>query len=45
MLPETLAEDQFGIAFRENDIALGLEIQKILEEIISDGTGNTISTK
>ena len=45
ILNETLATDQLGVGFRENDIALGLEIQTLFEELIADGTAKSISLK
>ena len=44
-LTEILATDQFGVAFRNNDIALGLEVQRIMDEMIEDGTAEAISRK
>jgi ABC-type amino acid transport substrate-binding protein len=44
-LTEDLGAEQYGIGFRDDDIALGLEVQKILDEMIADGTAGEISTK
>lgn len=45
VLEETLEAEKYGIGFRNEDIALGLEVQKILDEMISDGTAAEISAK
>ena len=45
ILDEELAIDRFGIGFRLNDIALGLEVQKIMDGMIADGKAAEISIK
>ncbi|MDP4119526.1 MAG: transporter substrate-binding domain-containing protein [Bacillota bacterium] len=45
VLNEKLATEQYGVGFRKGDIALGLEVQKQLDSMISDGTAAKISTK
>ncbi len=45
VLSEDLGTEKYGIGFRNNEIALGLEVQKILDEMIADGTAKTISEK
>ena len=45
VLDENLGVEDYGVGIRKNDIALTNEINKLLEEIKSDGTANTISKK
>jgi len=45
VLSENLGAEEYGIGFRNADVALGLEVQRILEEMISDGTAAEISKK
>lgn len=45
VLEETLDAEEYGIGFRVGDIALGLEVQKMLDEMIADGTAAEISNK
>ena len=45
VLEDTLTEEQYGVGFRNEDIAFGLEVQKALDEIFSDGTGMELSQK
>ncbi len=45
VLEETLDAEEYGIGFRNTDIALGLEVQRLLEEMIADGTAAAISNK
>lgn len=45
VLEDTLAEEQYGVGFRNEDIAFGLEVQKALDEIFADGTGLELSEK
>jgi len=45
VLTETLDAEEYGIGFRNTDIALGLEVQRLLEEMIADGTAASISEK
>lgn len=44
-LSENLAIEEYGIGFRKQDVAFGLEVQRILEEMIADGTAGKISEK
>lgn len=45
ILPESLASEEYGVAFRKTDIALRDKVQTILEEMQADGTVPAISTK
>lgn len=45
VLPVTLASEEYGVAFRKNDVKLTAEVQKILEEMASDGTVAQICSK
>ncbi|MBQ7158554.1 MAG: amino acid ABC transporter substrate-binding protein [Treponema sp.] len=45
VLPEGLAPENYGVAFRKNDIKLTDAVQKTLEEMKADGTVEKISTK
>ena len=45
VLEEGLAPEEYGIAFRKNDIALTEKVQQTLEEMKADGTVERISTK
>ena len=42
ILSEGLANEEYGVAFRKNDVKLRDEVQKILEEMQNDGTVDTI---
>ena len=44
LLDESLASEEYGIAFRKQDVKLTNEVQKILEEMAADGTVDRIST-
>ena len=44
-LSESLASEEYGIAFRKNDIKLTNEVQSILEQMAADGTVAAISKK
>lgn len=44
-LTEDLGAEQYGVGFRNGDIAFGLEVQKYLDEMIADGTAAKISEK
>lgn len=44
-LSESLADEEYGVAFRKNDIALTEEVQKTLEEMAKDGTVAAICEK
>jgi polar amino acid transport system substrate-binding protein len=43
-LGETLTEEEFGIGFRKNDVALQQEVWKTLTGMVTDGTVAQIST-
>lgn len=45
VLSEALDAEKYGVGFRNGDIALGLEIQAKLDEMIADGTAAEISNK
>jgi len=45
VLEDSLDAEQYGIGFRNGDIALGLEVQKQLDAMIADGTAAEISEK
>ena len=45
VLSEGLAPEEYGIAFRKEDVKLTEEVQKILEEMAADGTVAKISEK
>jgi len=45
ILADALDAEQFGIGFRIDDIALGLEVQHILDEMAADGAAAEISKK
>lgn len=45
VLEEDLGAEQYGIGFRNKDIALGLEVQKQLDAMIQDGKAAAISQK
>lgn len=45
VLSEGLAPEEYGIAFRKEDVKLSEEVQKILEEMAADGTVAKISEK
>ncbi|MEG1849014.1 MAG: transporter substrate-binding domain-containing protein [Oscillospiraceae bacterium] len=44
-LAEDLGAEEYGIGFRNSDIALGLEVQKMLDAMIADGKAAEISEK
>ena len=44
-LSEDLGAERYGVGFRNDDIAFGLEVQKHLDEMIADGTAAQISEK
>ncbi|MEG1495865.1 MAG: transporter substrate-binding domain-containing protein [Clostridiales bacterium] len=44
-LEENLGAEEYGIGFRNEDVALGMEVQKHLDEMNADGTAATISKK
>ena len=44
-LEEDLGAEEYGVGFRNTDIAFGLEVQKLLDEMIADGTAAEISNK
>lgn len=43
VLPESLASEEYGIAFRKGDVALRDKVQAVLEEMQADGTVTSIS--
>lgn len=45
VLEDYFAEEEYGVGFRVGDIALGLEVQKHLDEMYTDGTLVEISKK
>ena len=45
VLTEDLGAEEYGVGFRNEDIALGLEVQKQLDAMISDGKAAEISEK
>lgn len=45
ILSDTLAPEEYGIAFSKKNVALRDEVQRILEEMQADGTVAAISTK
>lgn len=45
VLPDALAKEEYGVAFRKTDIALRDAVQKILNDMQKDGTIENISTK
>jgi polar amino acid transport system substrate-binding protein len=45
VLNDNLGIEDYGVGIRKNDTSLNAEIDKILEEIKTDGTANTISKK
>nr|MDD6334969.1 transporter substrate-binding domain-containing protein [bacterium] len=44
-LEESLAPEEYGVGFQKDAIALGNEVQRILDEMIADGKAAEISTK
>ena len=45
VMTEALDAEEYGIGFRNEDIALGVAVQGILDEMIADGTAAEISKK
>lgn len=45
VLDDVLAQEEYGIGMRKGDTALKNEIDKIIQEMIDDGTYKTISEK
>lgn len=45
VLDDALAPEEYGVGFRNADIALGLEVQKQIDAMIADGTAAGISEK
>jgi polar amino acid transport system substrate-binding protein len=45
ILPDGLAGEEYGVAFRKDDLKLRNEVQKILEQMQADGTVKGISEK
>ncbi len=44
-LEDALAEEQYGVGFRKEDIGFGLMVQQTLDEIFADGKGLELSKK
>ncbi|WP_343209262.1 transporter substrate-binding domain-containing protein [Anaerolentibacter hominis] len=44
-LSDTLAEEEYGVGFRKEDIAFGLKVQEVMDEMIEDGTALELSEK
>lgn len=45
ILDENFGGEEYGVGFRNEDIALGLEVQKMIDEMVADGTAKELSTK
>ena len=45
VLEENFGSENYAIGFRNEDIALGLEVQRILDEMVADGKAAEISEK
>ena len=45
VMQDSLDAEEYGIGFRNEDIALGMAVQNTLDEMIADGTAATISKK
>ncbi len=45
VLEEDFGAEEYGIGFRNEDIAFGLKVQEIMDEMLSDGTAAEISKK
>ena len=45
VMDESLDAEEYGIGFRNEDIALGVAVQQTLDEMIADGTAAEISKK
>lgn len=45
VLDQDLGAENYAIGFRKGDVALGLEVQKIIDEMIADGKAAEISNK
>ena len=45
VLSDKLAAEEYGIGFRKDDVALGMEVYRILDEMIEDGKAAEISNK
>jgi len=43
ILDEALSSEQYGVGFRKDDIALGLEVQKVFDQMLTDGTASKMS--
>ena len=44
-LTEDLGAEEYGVGFRKGDIAFGLEVQRIFDEMLVDGAAGAISTE
>ncbi|NCB04916.1 MAG: transporter substrate-binding domain-containing protein [Clostridia bacterium] len=42
-LSDTLAAEEYGVGFRNEDVALGLAVQGCMDEMLTDGTAEKIS--
>ncbi len=45
VLEDTLGMEEYGIAFRKEDVALGMAVQNTLDEMVADGTISELSEK
>lgn len=45
ILDENFGSEQYGIGFRQNDVAFGLEVQRIMDEMNDDGTSGELCKK
>jgi len=45
VLEENFGSEEYGVGFRKTDTALALEVQKILDEMVADGTAGKIATE
>ena len=45
VLEDNLGAEKYGIGFRKDDVALCMEVQKVFDEMLEDGTAKTISEK
>ena len=45
VLDDNFGSEEYGVGFRKTDGALALEVQKILDEMVADGTAGKIATE
>ncbi|MEG1997981.1 MAG: transporter substrate-binding domain-containing protein, partial [Clostridiales bacterium] len=45
VLDDSLEAEEYGVGFRNEDIALGLKVQELMYEMVSDGTSAQFSNK